>query len=122
MIVSLNSLYIARSALIEQARRASFAVIKKTTRKLSIPVDLQLKLFGHIIAPIFLYGSEIWRYENCELIENFHFKYCKRLLHLKASTPKLMVYGKLGRFPMKIHIKSRMIGFWAKILCGKKIS
>ena len=109
----------ARSTLIEQARRASFAVFKKS-RKLSLPVDLQLKLFDHMIAPILLYGSEIWGYENCDLIENFHFKYCKQLLHLKASTPKVMVYGELGRFPMQIYIKSRMIGFWAKILCGKK--
>ena len=45
----------ARSALIEQARRASFAVIKKS-RKFSLPVDLQLKLFDHLIAPILLYG------------------------------------------------------------------
>ena len=71
-------------------------------------------------APILLYGSEIWGYENCDLIESFHFKYCKRLLHLKASTPKAMVYGELGRYPMQIFIKSRMISFWAKILCGKK--
>ena len=82
----------ARSRLIEQARRASFVVIRKS-RKLNLPVDLQLKLFDNMIAPIFLYGSEIW---------GFHFKYCKRLLHLKASTPKAMVYGELGRYPMQI--------------------
>ena len=75
-----------------------------------------------MIAPILLYGSEIWEYKNCEIIENFYFKYCKRLLHLKASTPKVRVYGELGRFQMQIHIKCRMIGFLAKILCGKKIS
>ena len=109
----------ARSRLIEQARRASFAVIRKS-RKLNLPVDLQLKLFDNMIAPILLYGSEIWGYENCDLIESFHFKYCKRLLHLKASTPKAMVYGELGRYPMHVFIKSRMISFWAKILCGKK--
>ena len=75
-----------------------------------------------MIAPIFLYGSEIWGYENCDLIENFHFKYCKQLLHLKASTPRVMVYGELGRFPMQIYIKSRMIGFWVKYYVGKKTS
>ena len=46
--------------------------------------------------------------------------YCNRLLHLRSSTPKVMVYGELGRFPMQIHIKSRMVGFEAKIVCGKK--
>ena len=76
----------ARAKLIEQAKRAPFAVIRKS-RKLNLPVDIQLKLFDHMIATILLYGSEIWGYENCELIESFHFKYCKQLLHLKASTP-----------------------------------
>ena len=50
-----------------------------------------------MIVPILLYGLEMWGYETCELIESFHFKYCKRLLHLKASTPKDMVYGELDR-------------------------
>ena len=109
----------ARSWLIEQARRASFAVMRKS-RKLNLPVDLQLKLFDTMIAPILFYGSEIWGYENCDMIESFHFKYCKRLLHLKASTPKAMVYDELGRYPMQILIKSRMVSFLAKILCGKK--
>ena len=109
----------ARSRLTEQARRASFAVIRKS-KKLNLPVDLQLKLFDNMVAPILLYGSEIWGDENYDLIESFHFKYCKRLLHLKASTPKAMAYGELGRYPMQISIKSRMVSFWAKILCGKK--
>ena len=62
-----GKLFKTRSKLME---RASFAVMKKS-RKLSLPVDLQLKLFDHMIAPTLLYGSEIWGYENCDLIENF---------------------------------------------------
>ena len=42
----------SRSRLIKQARRASFAVIRKS-RKLNLPVDLQLKLFDNMIVPIF---------------------------------------------------------------------
>ena len=75
-----------------------------------------------MITPILLYGSEIWGYEDCEQIENFHFKYCNRLLHLRSSTTKVIVYVELGRLPMQIHIKSRMIGFEAIIVCGKKRS
>ena len=73
-----------------------------------------------MIAPILLFGSEIWGYENCDLIESFYFKYCKRLLHLKASTPNAMVYDELGSYSMQIFIKSMMVSFWAKILCGIK--
>ena len=31
-----------------------------------------------------------------------------------------MVYGDLGRFPMQIFIQTRMIAFWAKVVCGKQ--
>ena len=57
-----------------------------------------------------------------DLLESFHFKYCKRLLHLTARTPKAMVYGELGRYPMQIIIKSRMVSFWAKIYAVKMIN
>ena len=43
----------ARSKFIEQARRASFTVIKNQ-ENISLPVVLRLKLFDHMIAPILL--------------------------------------------------------------------
>ena len=73
-----------------------------------------------MIAPILLYGSEVWGYENCEVIEAYYFRFCKMMLHLIPSTPKVMVYGELGRFPMLIFIQARMINFWTKVVCGKE--
>lgn len=73
----------ARSRLIEQARKASFTVIRKI-RKLGLPCDVQLKLFDAMIAPILLYGSEVWGCENCEIIEAFHFKFCKKHPEIKV--------------------------------------
>ena len=102
----------ARSRLTEQARKASFAVIRKI-RKRDLPCDVQLKIFDAMIAPILLYGLEVWGCENCEIIEAFHFRFCKNMLKLKSSTPRVMVYGDLGRFPMQIFIQTRMIAFWA---------
>ncbi|MEW8548698.1 MAG: reverse transcriptase family protein, partial [Candidatus Thiodiazotropha sp.] len=114
-----GSFFKAKSHLIEQAKKASFSVLKKA-RKLGLPADIQLKLFDHMIAPILLYGSEVWSYENSDIIESFHFKFCKSVMHLKASTPKCMLYGELGRFPMNVSMKCRMINFWTKLLSGKK--
>ena len=31
-----------------------------------------------------------------------------------------MVYGELGRYPIQLSIKSRMVSFWSNILGGKK--
>ena len=32
-----------------------------------------------------------------------------------------MVYGELGRFPIDVAIKTRMIGYWGKIVTGKQL-
>ena len=42
------------------------------------------------------------------------------MLNLKTSTPNYMIYGELGRYPVEIDIKIRIISFWAKIICGKQ--
>jgi hypothetical protein len=33
-----------------------------------------------------------------------------------------MIYGELGRYPLEINIKSRIISFWAKLLSGKELT
>ena len=49
----------ARACLLEQARKALFSIVKKKSRNLVLPVDIQLKLFDVMVAPILLYGSEV---------------------------------------------------------------
>ena len=69
-----------------------------------------------MIEPILLYGSEIWGFENIKLIEQFHLKFCKRVLSVRNSTPNFMVLGELGRYPLEVRVKLRMVSFWIKLL------
>jgi hypothetical protein len=39
---------------------------------------------------------------------------------LKNSTPNCIVYGELGRSPLDVFVKSRIDGFWSRIVNGKK--
>ena len=48
------------------------------------------------------YGSEIWGYENIDILEKVHVKLCQLLLNLKTSTPNFMLYGELGRYPLNM--------------------
>jgi hypothetical protein len=105
----------AKKKLVDQAQR-SLHFIYKTIRSGSIPVDLQLKLFDSMIEPILLYGSEVWGYENLKLLEQIHFKFCKRILKVRNTTPNFIVYGELGRFPLEIRVKLRMISYWCKLV------
>ena len=36
-----------------------------------------LKLFDSCVAPILLYGCEVWGYENTDIIEKVHTQFCK---------------------------------------------
>ena len=55
-----------------------------------------------------------------DIIETVHLKFCELLLRLKLSTPNFMVYGELGRYPLEIDIKVRMISYWCKLIRGKQ--
>jgi len=105
--------------LIDQARKAMFSVIRKS-RKLCLPIDMQLSLFNAMVAPVILYGSEVWGIENVDIVDRFQLKYCKSILNLKQSTPNCMVYGELGITPLSLQIKARVLNYWCKLVNGKK--
>ena len=108
----------ARKKLVEQSQKALYSLYSKI-RNINIPVDLQLKLFDTLVLPILTYSSEIWGFENKGIIEKIHLQFCKKILGVRSSTPNFMVYGELGRFPIEISIKIRMICFWNKMLMNE---
>ena len=106
---------LARKTLVQQAQKSLFALFRRI-RNIHIPVDLQLKLFDSLVAPILLYSSEVWGFENTGDLEKVHLKFIKKILNVRRSTPNYMVYGESGRHPLSIQIKIRMISFWRKLL------
>ena len=109
----------ARKHIVQQAKKAMTLFYIKTN-KLHIPLDLQIKLFDHTIVPILTYGCEVLGYENIAIIEKVHNDFLRRITRARKSTPLYMIYGKLGRYPIEIGIKSRLIGFWNRMIHGKK--
>lgn len=110
-----GNFYKSRNKLVEQAQKALYALYYKVNN-ISIPIDLQLKLFDSLVAPILTYSSEIWGFENKSNIEKIQLQFCKKILNLRSSTPNFMVYGELGRYPIEISIKLKMICFWFKLV------
>ena len=65
-----------------------------------------IKLFDACIAPILLYGSEVWdpyishdyKWESTP-IERIHTQYLKRLLGVNRSTTNILVRGETSKNP-----------------------
>jgi hypothetical protein len=58
-------------------------------------------MFDSMVEGILLYGSKVWGFEDMYLIEQVHLKFCKKILRVRNTTAKFMVYGELGKFPLE---------------------
>ena len=108
----------ARKHLAEQSKKAMHLLFTRANN-LDLPIDLQLKLFDNTVLPILTYGSEIWGYENLDIIVRIHTDFLRRISKCRKSTPKYILYAEMGRYPIEITIKQRMISFWARLVTGK---
>ena len=110
-----NSFVKHKKHLFDQANKAMFALLRRN-RQLNLPLDIQLELFNSLVLSILTYGCEVWGFENINLIEKLHLKYLKYSLSLKMSTPTCKALGETGRFPVSMHIITRVVSFWSRII------
>ena len=69
-----------------------------------------------------MYGSEVWGVGKNDNIEKVHLQFLKRILGVRVTTPNCLVYGELGRYPLDINIKCRMLCFWSRLMTTEKLS
>jgi hypothetical protein len=109
----------ARKHITEQASKAMHLLFTKANNA-DLPIDLLIKLFDHTVLPILTYGSEIFGYENIEMLEKIHNNFLRKITKARKSTPMSFIYGELGRYPISIIVKSRMIAYWNRLITGKE--
>lgn len=65
---------------------------------------------------------KVWDYENVEIIEKVQNDFFRIITTIKKSTPLYMLYviGELGCIPLQKVIKSRMIGYWKRLVHGRQ--
>ena len=105
----------AQKHLSEQASKALYALSNILNDDVLLVQD-KLKLFDSIILPILMYGSEIWGFCRSDDIEKVHLRFLKQILGVRKQTSNVAVYGELGRFPLFVLRKIRILKYWFKIL------
>ena len=68
-----------------------------------------------MVLPLLNCGCEIWRFHSGPNVEAVHLKFLKQLLKVRLQTSSAMVYGELGRVPLIIKRKERILKYWLKI-------
>ena len=113
-----GSFLYARKHIAAQARK-ELHILFMRINNLHLPVDLQLKLFDNTVLSILTYGSEVFGYENLQMLERIHTEVLRKITKTRKSTPLYMLHAELGRYPIELTVKCRMINFWKRIITGK---
>ena len=92
----------------DQARKALYCVYRKF-RNISIPIDLQFKLFDTLILPILTNGSEIWGYANTKQLEKLHRQFCRNILGVRIINMLTFHFTRMQRWGSKIWQRDRKI-------------
>ena len=52
------------------------------------------------------------------MIEIVYNQFLRSITTLRKSTSVYMLHAELGRVPIELHVKSRMIGYWISLVNG----
>ena len=99
----------------EQALKA-FNQLLSVFSRLNLDIKTKLSLFDALVAPIILYGSEIWGVYNMQEVDKLNYKFCKIILGVRPQTSNAAVLGELGRFPLSLIARRRAVKYWIKVL------
>ena len=77
----------------------------------SLNITEKLKLFDSMVLPTLNYGCEIWGFYPAPNVEAVHLNFLKQLLKVRSQTNSAMVYGELGRVPLIIKRKERILRY-----------
>ena len=109
----------ARKHIVEQAIKAMHHLFTRINNA-DLPLDLALKLFDHTVLPILTYGSDVFSFENIDILERIHSIFLRKITNTKKSAPLSFLYGELGRYTFSLVKKTRMISFWNRLLTSEE--
>ena len=92
--------------LADQARKTSFSTMTRMAKLEFPPPKILRHVLDTLVVPIIEYFCEIWGWMEGKELEQSHKKICK---YIPATAANIAVYGELGKFPLVIRRKIRIL-------------
>ena len=103
--------------LVDKARKAAFAMIRKTKLFMPLPADGTLHLFNSLVLPILQYGSEIWGVNNkaWQQIDRMCLRFMRGMLGIKHSSPNVITFGECGITPPSVKCQISVLCYFNRL-------
>ena len=96
----------------------SFALhnLNRLFQNITLSYEEKFKLFDCLVGSVLNYAAEVWGFHKGPDVERLHTRFCRSLLGVKKSTNLSALYSELGRKPLLVFRKIRLLKYWVKIL------
>lgn len=111
---------LTQKTLAKQGRKSLF-LLRKNMRDLYLNTGSLSSVFDTYVGSVVSYGCEIWGFHPAPEIEKLHIEFCKQSLNVGKKAMNLLVYNELGRLPLHIIRKIRIIKYWLKLRSSNNI-
>ena len=110
----------SQKTLAEQGRKAMFGILKSLS-DITPNTETKLYIFDKYVKSILCYACEVWGFHSANDVEKIHLNFCKKVLGVNNKATTCMVYGELGRFPLVLCRKIRILKYWAKLVSSENV-
>ena len=100
------------------AEYGSFALhnVYRLLQDMNLKTSEKVKLFDSLVGSVLGYAGEVWGIHGGPDIERLHIQFCKRILGVQKSTNLAALYSELGRRPVMVFRKLRILNYWWKAI------
>ena len=95
---------------------AALALYRRRLRQLpSLDLQTRFQLYDATVAPVYLYGSELWAGNKCDTLERLHRNYLLSCMHVTRRVSTDALLSELGRFSVLFEARCRPLSFYIRV-------
>jgi hypothetical protein len=100
-----------------RGKKAVYGLLKAYSSLDQMTKDTYFKIFDTMVQPVMAYTSELWGLMvSKDPTEKVHLQACKRFAGVSLRSPNNIIYGELGRFPLRIIYSVKSVKYWLRLM------